>query len=77
MTAPLVERLQAAYDHPSHFSDSQHAELHAEAARTIARLQRYLVDASNAFDDCTGEYPQELVLGEGWRTAAHDLGAGE
>ena len=35
MTAPLVERLQAAADHPSHFSDSQHAELHAEAIKAL------------------------------------------
>ncbi len=35
MTAPLVDRLQAAVDHPSHFSDSEHAELHAEAIEAL------------------------------------------
>lgn len=49
-----------------------------ELARSEVRLLRgHLVDASNAFDDCTGEYPQELVSGEGWREAAFELGAGE
>ncbi len=42
MTAPLVDRLQAAVDHPSHFSDSEHAELHAEAIEMLRVSQESL-----------------------------------
>lgn len=60
MTAPLIERLQAAVDHPSHFSDSQHAELHGEAiealrvAGTTARAGVW-VDWSERIDHCTAD----------------------
>jgi len=77
MTADLVQRIDAALEHPSSLSVSEVAKL-LELARSEVRLLRgHLVDASNAFDDCTGEYPQELVSGEGWREAAFELGAGE
>lgn len=34
------------------------------------RLRDLLVQANEAFDECTGEYPKELVDGEEWRQYA-------
>lgn len=38
-----------------------------EAAVEIERLRALLVDANDAFDDCTGDESKRLVDGERWR----------
>lgn len=37
------------------------------AAYEIERLRALLEQANDAFDECTGDYPKELVEGEPWR----------
>jgi hypothetical protein len=39
----------------------------AIAGVSVWYLVRLLVEANDAFDECTGDYPKELVEGESWR----------
>lgn len=41
----------------------------------IDRLRALLSEANEAFDECTGDYPKDLVEGEPWRAYRDHTGA--